>query len=448
MAYGGVGPKGGVSGGTIDLGRDRSGPDVSGGAPGGLSRMGAGQMGVGGLSAALGKGYGGTSGGEKGALGQNPIGSANAAIGTYSQRTEVAPGFVDVNDYGLGEYGGGWRSPGFGAQIGDIAWGMLPFISRTTMNNPVSNYNTSNYSAGLFNGLGSIFGMSRGLPGLGYIGDLADDLFGTRVNIGSSTSGTSYGGLSAMGGPARASGMGISGGLRAGELNYGIGRARAKRSGLGSLQTPFPSIPRFTPPGNGRGLNMPPAGYRPGIDPQWSYFAEGGLAQVNPMQPPMGAPQSAPMEQKPGMGIGMDEAMKVVQETFYQVKEGKLTQETANRFLQIFGRDHFKEFVKRVKMGQIKETDINVSDTVPALMGGRDKDGKIKAGGVAYLEDGEHVMSKKATDMIGSNVLSALDSKVKSGDTDVINHIRNAVSGTDTEIPDMEEVAEMIDSLS
>lgn len=147
-----------------------------------------------GMGGVLGHGTGQTGAKQSVALkakDPNSINSQNAAIGTFAKDPQAQDDAY-----------GGMLDAGLGAQIGDALIGALPFISRTTKVNPVSGFTESNYSGGLLDGIGSILGGLGGVPGLGSLGQVADNALGTTVDLGTDTYGTGWGGQTTGGAPA------------------------------------------------------------------------------------------------------------------------------------------------------------------------------------------------------------------------------------------------------
>lgn len=202
---------------------------------GGAQRGGVGGMGSGGK---ISKGTG-PAGGKSLGNATSGIGSANAAIGTYSRAPEAQEAAY-----------GGMLDAGFGAQLADQLISALPFISRTTKVNPVSGFTESNYTGGLLDGIGSILG---GKFGGGLIGTQLDRALGTQIGLGTHTYGEGWGGQTLGGGgflgggaPAGTSGAAASPqlGSSTGGAGFSNPMARAVAGPAGGAQ------------GSGRGLAM------------------------------------------------------------------------------------------------------------------------------------------------------------------------------------------------
>jgi hypothetical protein len=126
----------------------------------------------------------------------------------------------------------------------------------------------------------------------------------------------------------------------------------------------FPTKPRV--------YNAPPAGYRAGIDPQYLYFAKGGLAS---------------MRQEGGMTENVVNEAKAA-----LLGEHPKPQDALSRFEGMFGAGALEVLRDRVTGGRVKGAGGGMDDLVPGTIEGRQK---------VRLADGEFVIPSDVVSGIG-----------------------------------------------
>lgn len=199
--------------------------------------------------------------------------------------------------------------------------------------------------------------------------------------------------------------------------------------GLGSLAPPS----RGLKPRNGRGLGgsgekitdsffprslrFPGPDYRPGTDPEFRYFAEGG--EVNPLLEMLGPKPEAPNEKQ------------IIQEAVLAIKRQHPQPKVAiQRFIEVFGPDRFEALVAQVMQGEDTGRDGNqivgpgggMDDMVPAQINAPGQLGTQDA----LLSDGEYVVPSDAVSALGDG---STDEGVRRLE-DMINRIRMSKTGS------------------
>jgi hypothetical protein len=158
------------------------------------------------------------------------------------------------------------------------------------------------------------------------------------------------------------------------------GGTYAGLSGMGSDQQPqIPGQRPYDPnkypeqfPTNPRRYNAPPAGYRAGIDPQYLYFAKGGLAS---------------MRQEGGMTENVVNEAKAA-----LLGEHPKPQDALSRFEGMFGAGALEVLRDRITGGRVKGAGGGMDDLVPGTIEGRQK---------VRLADGEFVLPADIVSGIG-----------------------------------------------
>lgn len=150
----------------------------------------------------------------------------------------------------------------------------------------------------------------------------------------------------------------------------------------GDMMGGGPAIPGQTPydanryperfPLNPRRWNAPPAGYRPGSDPEYRYFAKGGLAS---------------MRSEDGYTANlMNEAKAAI------LGEHPRPREAMDRFREAFGEDALALLRDRLTGGRVRGAGSGMDDLVPGTIEGRQK---------VRLADGEFVVPADVVSGLG-----------------------------------------------
>lgn len=158
------------------------------------------------------------------------------------------------------------------------------------------------------------------------------------------------------------------------------GGTYAGMSGMGSEQQPqIPGQRPYDPnkypeqfPANPRRYNAPPDDYRAGIDPQYRYFAKGGLAS---------------MRQEGGMTENVVNEAKAA-----LLGEHPKPQDALSRFEGMFGGDALAVLRDRITGGRVKGAGGGMDDLIPGTIEGRQK---------VRLADGEFVVPSDVVSGIG-----------------------------------------------
>lgn len=155
------------------------------------------------------------------------------------------------------------------------------------------------------------------------------------------------------------------------------GGTAAQLSGMMS-PTPMPGEPEYQGrPENfpaPRNLRMPGPGYRPGVDPEFRYFAAGGLA-------------SLPQANNP------DSARNLVNEAAAALLgEHPQPQRAIDRFVQMFGEGALEALQDRIAGGRVRGAGGGLDDLVPGDIEGRQR---------VRLADGEFVVSSDVVSALG-----------------------------------------------
>lgn len=142
--------------------------------------------------------------------------------------------------------------------------------------------------------------------------------------------------------------------------------------------TPMPGEPEYQGrPENfpaPRNLRMPGPGYRPGVDPEFRYFAEGGLA-------------SLPQANNP------DSARNLVNEAAAALLgEHPQPQRAIDRFVQMFGEGALEALQDRLTGGRVRGAGGGLDDLVPGDIEGRQR---------VRLADGEFVVPADVVSGLG-----------------------------------------------
>lgn len=158
------------------------------------------------------------------------------------------------------------------------------------------------------------------------------------------------------------------------------GGTYAGLSGMGSSNQPkMPGTDTYDPnkypeqfPTNPRRYVAPPSGYRAGIDPEYRYFAKGGLAS---------------MRQEGGMTENVVNEAKAA-----LLGEHPKPQDALSRFEGMFGRDALAVLRDRITGGRVKGAGGGMDDLIPGTIEGRQK---------VRLADGEFVIPSDVVSGIG-----------------------------------------------
>jgi hypothetical protein len=125
-------------------------------------------------------------------------------------------------------------------------------------------------------------------------------------------------------------------------------------------------------PANPRTWNAPPAGYRPGYDPEYRYFAKGGLASMRPE----GSYTANLMNEAKAALLG----------------EHPRPSDAISRFRETFGDEALALLKDRVTGGRVRGAGGGMDDLVPGTIEGRQK---------VRLADGEFVLPAHIVSAIG-----------------------------------------------
>ena len=158
------------------------------------------------------------------------------------------------------------------------------------------------------------------------------------------------------------------------------GGTYAGLSGMGSSNQPkMPGTDTYDPnkypeqfPTNPRRYVAPPSGYRAGIDPEYRYFAKGGLASIR---------------QEGGMTENVVNEAKAA-----LLGEHPKPQDALSRFEGVFGRDALAVLRDRITGGRVKGAGGGMDDLIPGTIEGRQK---------VRLADGEFVLPSHIVSAIG-----------------------------------------------
>ena len=144
-----------------------------------------------------------------------------------------------------------------------------------------------------------------------------------------------------------------------------------------------PQIPGLTPrdpnkypeqfPANPRRWNAPPAGYQPGVSPEYRYFAEGGLATLRDNE---GSYTANLMNETKAALLG----------------EHPRPEYALNRFRETFGDEALIALRDRLVGGQVRGAGSGLDDLVPGTIEGRQK---------VRLADGEFVVPSDVVSGLG-----------------------------------------------
>lgn len=126
-------------------------------------------------------------------------------------------------------------------------------------------------------------------------------------------------------------------------------------------------------PANPRRWNAPPAGYQPGISPEYRYFAEGGLATLREGQ---GGYTANLMNEAKAALLG----------------EHPRPEDALNRFRETFGDEALVALRDRLVGGRVRGAGSGMDDLVPGDIEGREK---------VRLADGEYVIPAVAVSALG-----------------------------------------------
>lgn len=157
------------------------------------------------------------------------------------------------------------------------------------------------------------------------------------------------------------------------------GGALMQANDMFGSQAPMPGEPEYDPnrfperfPTNPRRFTAPPAGYRPGTNPEFRYFAEGGLASVR-----KDSGYTANM---------MNEAKAAL------LGEHPRPREAIMRFREAFGDDALNLLRDRITAGRVRGAGGGMDDLVPGDIEGRQK---------VRLADGEFVVPADVVSGLG-----------------------------------------------
>lgn len=153
----------------------------------------------------------------------------------------------------------------------------------------------------------------------------------------------------------------------------------ASMSNMGDNRPRIPGTDTYDPnkyperfPANPRRYNAPPAGYSPGTDPEYRYFAKGGLASVR---------------QEGGMTENvMNEAKAAL------LGEHPKPRDALARFEGMFGRDALEVLRDRITGGRVRGAGGGMDDLIPGTIEGRQK---------VRLADSEFVLPADIVSAIG-----------------------------------------------
>ena len=126
-------------------------------------------------------------------------------------------------------------------------------------------------------------------------------------------------------------------------------------------------------PANPRRWNAPPAGYQPGVSPEYRYFAEGGLATLREGQ---GGYTANLMNEAKAALLG----------------EHPRPEDALNRFRETFGDEALTTLRDRLVGGRVRGAGSGMDDLVPGDIEGREK---------VRLADGEYVIPAVAVSALG-----------------------------------------------
>ncbi len=149
---------------------------------------------------------------------------------------------------------------------------------------------------------------------------------------------------------------------------------------MGGGQPQIPGLPPRDPnkypeqfPANPRRWNAPPAGYQPGVSPEYRYFAEGGLATLR--------------EGQSGYTANlMNEAKAAL------LGEHPRPEYALNRFRETFGNEALMALRDRLVGGRVRGAGSGLDDLVPGTIEGRQK---------VRLADGEFVVPSDVVSGLG-----------------------------------------------